>query len=297
MQVISKVLTVLALGTPALAQAAPTCEAQISDLQRALRAVPQYVQLIPPQLPVRLAQGEAAPEIKRVGPVIDVKDGHYSVNQDKASLDHLDGWTKALEGVQRVESLGQLPPSPVYLRMDKDQKVQDALPLMCKVASQRSMSLVVEHAAHPHVLSYTPPEAPEHLRGVLRQIQGLSSAVDKAKAFGEVLQQAIGSCTPALKEFESLAKVPTSERQEEMAKVLGEGLRACKCQGADVPSLQHFLLRMTAPNQPRAYAMPLALKCAGGDAQELRLPGDATTEALVQALAGRQGSLRISLGK
>lgn len=274
------------------AHAASSCVEQVAKLTKTLKGVPNYTQLVPPQMPVNLPHGKSAGLIKRVGPVVDVKDGRYGFQNKQSGLDALEPLEVAFESVKRAEALTGVPQSPVYLRLDAREEVQDILPLMCKLASMRELWLLVNDPGYPAPKVHTVSEPPEQLKAVLSQVDGLKSAVEKASAFGELLQQATGSCAALTKAFSGLNQVPVAQRAQTMKQRAASGLTGCKCQGADVPVIEHLLERIVAPTQPPAYAAQLKLKC-GGEGRAIRLPNGARVQALADALKTGNGLVHI----
>lgn len=296
MSVFKQVLAI-AIMVPSSAWAEDVCRPQINALERSLAAVPNYVQLTAPHQSIALPKGAGAREVKHVGTVIEVKDDHYQVGTVRGSVDSLTELIDHLKAVLKTQEAVKADPGPFYLRVHKDQSMQRVLPMICAVQGSGMALLLLEHERYGHTLNYQPPRAPRHVEGVLKQLEDLSGVVERAQALTGLITQAIGSCDALTKSLGGLANVPPQARRKTLAKVVSEGLKGCRCEGADVPALEQFLIRMIAPTQPRAYAAPMSLQCGGDKAEVLRLPKDATVQAWVEATRARAGAYRIQFSK
>ncbi len=294
MRVLSGLLGLAVMCVGAGADAAPSCVKQVAKLTRTLNAVPNYVQLVPPQLPVNLPRARSSGLVKRLGLVVDVKGGRYSFQNKQSGVSELAPLEAALEGINQAEALTGVPQAPAYLRLDAEQAVQDVLPLMCKLAAQRQLWILLSDPGYPPAKVHKLAEPPTQIKDVLTQVAGLKSAVEKAAAFGELLQQATGSCDALTQEFVGLSQVAVSQRSQSMRQRAAAGLTACKCQGADVPAIEHLLARILAPTQPPAYARRVKLRCAG-KGRPIRLPKGAQVQALAKALQTGSGPVRIEV--
>ncbi len=296
MSVFKQILAV-AIMVPTSAWAEDLCSPQVNALERSLAAVPHYVQLTAPHQAIALPKGAGAQEVKHVGTVIEVKDDHYQVGTVRGSVDSLTGLIDHLKAVLRTQEAVKANPGPFYLRVDKTQSMQRVLPMLCAVQGSGIALLLLEHERYGHTLNYQPPKAPLHLQGVLNQLEGIGGVVERAQALTGLITQAIGSCDTLTKSLGELGKVSPEARRKSLSKVVSKGLKGCRCEGADVPALEQFLIRMIAPSQPRAYAAPMTLQCGGSEAEVMRLPQDATVQAWVEATRGRAGAYRIQFSK
>lgn len=290
------VVAVSGLLASAGARAADTCAARAEAVGRALAEVPAYVQLVPPQLDVELPRAPALGRIERLGLAIDVRDDRYAFQSARAPLDDLDPLDDELEGVLRAEHLTKARRAPAYVRLHRHQALQPALSLMCKIVERRETVLLVHDSKRDNAVSYRPPPPPPQLVQVLGQIDGLSSVVQRAAAMSNVLQQAIGKCAPLRERIEALAEVTPLERARRLREVVPEGLVACRCEDADVDAIEAMLLRILAPTQPPAYGIRLELACGEDPAAKVvRLPADATAQALAEALVKTEGKIRVRI--
>jgi len=288
-------LALLLIPTQALAEDA--CEARAKKLAAHLARIPQHAQLLPPKLRVRLPKAPSRGQVARVGLTLDVARGRYHFQRAEAPVESLDPLVQELEGVRKAEKLTKARPAPAYLRLDRDQPLQPALPLLCRIASERETHLLVDDANQGEYAGYMPPPPPKQLEEVLHQVEMLPGAVEKATAMGNLLQQAIGKCTALTDRFSKLSEVMPADRPAKMVELVPEGLRACKCVDVDVDALEALVVRILAPTQPPSFARRFNLVCGAGDVAEIRLPKDATAQALAEALvrAKPRGPWRVVL--
>ena len=279
----------LVLAPTAAAAAEPTsCPDRLDLMQRRLQAVPGHVTLAPASLGARLPQRTGAPEVALPGPVLEVKGGVVAFQGTRRDLTNLDDIWDLMDSVKRLEGMTKSPAAPLYLRLDGAEDVQALLPMLCRVAPERKLSVLVEDPEAP-LARYAPPPPPDSLAPLFTQLGSTASTVQRAGMLSQALERAIGGCDPLRSRFEALAQVPLEERPARMRTVLLDGVAACGCAGVAVDEAEALVLRILAPAAAQSYALPFPLRCEGGKKATLRLPVGADVRALVAALATRKG--------
>ncbi|MEM7448495.1 MAG: hypothetical protein AAF355_09650 [Myxococcota bacterium] len=213
------------------------------------------------------------------------------VDLDQASL-RTDGHPVELDSLlARIEVTNRNVegPVPVYLRVDRDERVAAHLETIRALSDASDLRLVVAaESVPPHALS---PFTPSWLRERIDSAREQQSPQQRATTVARGVNAAITTCQPAIVRFAQVSQATLDERWSLMLQI-AEDARACDCLGIDIDSIEAHLLFWSEPLGAPVRWIALELS-ESPEAHRLRLSRLATFSDLVARLSEIDGPIKL----
>lgn len=270
----------LGLGSSTFA-ASKQCKAQVERVKQQLERVPEYPVLLRRAVSLELPVLDGAPQIARSGYTLEYHAGWMAFEgQMLTDIDVRAALETRLADIHTQEQKTKLVASPMYLRLDRNARLKDVLPVMCAAGRGRSLGLVTSSKG-PSKVTFTPPPLPASLSEVEAQLAKATDPLQRTLVLAKAFEAAVGECESVRKLFLALMGVVPSRRPAMMRRAVTVGLEECDCK-TNIEALEALAVRILVPDTPPSSAVMTVLDCVGPAQKTLELAPDTPVQSVVE---------------
>lgn len=271
-------------ASTAFADEAKSCQDRLQVMQTRIEAVPRHMAMPDSKLVQLLPEVPAGKTVALPGPILDIGADQAAMNGVVVPLAKPQPVMDQLAALAEREQAAKAAVSTAYVRIDANQRLASARKLICRVAAQRPIRVVVRDARKGIQPPYRFPPPPPAWREVLDRIDVMADPVERSTALSKAMRVAMGKCPDLRDAFTSLIREPAIIRMVQMSDRLLVAATRCKCEGFDVDGLEAVLLRVLGTTAPQAAYLELEGGCKAWPTKK-GLRGQDLAERLAAAAA------------